>query len=95
MKASLISAVLAILPFVFARNCIPGVVYCGQTLIDIGAYHEQLFQANHCAGAPRTDHDIRSSLYYCVGGDGGVVNYMKVCSTGCKDNGPGNNDSCR
>ncbi|KAL1985853.1 hypothetical protein VTN96DRAFT_7345 [Rasamsonia emersonii] len=76
-----------------ARNCTPGLNYCGSTLLDIGHYQSQIDQAIADAGVPEVDNG-RESLFHCIGGDNGVIKYLGDCPNGCHDAGAGNSDYC-
>ncbi|KAF3017070.1 hypothetical protein E8E14_006212 [Neopestalotiopsis sp. 37M] len=76
-----------------ARNCTPGLNYCGSTLLDIGDYQPQIDQALADAGEGNDNH-ARDYLFHCAGGDNGVIEFLQRCEHGCKDAGGGVSDRC-
>ncbi|KIM41489.1 hypothetical protein M413DRAFT_27828 [Hebeloma cylindrosporum] len=80
--------------FALARNCTPGLRYCGSTLLDIGNYQGQIDQALADAGVQEVDNG-KSALFFCQGGDNGVIQFIRECTVGqCVDAGTGNDDHC-
>ncbi|KAJ7471624.1 hypothetical protein B0H11DRAFT_2237182 [Mycena galericulata] len=77
-----------------ASNCNPGLTYCGSSLISKGNYQGQIDQALFCAGVVEVDSG-HSSLFFCEGGDEGVISYVGQCAVGkCVDGGSGVSDHC-
>ncbi|KAK1770395.1 hypothetical protein QBC33DRAFT_566834 [Phialemonium atrogriseum] len=92
MKSFAITSVLLFLAGgAMARNCTPGLNYCGSTLNNIGNYQGQIDQALHDAGRANGGSD---DLFHCVGGDSGVIDWIGYCPNGCRDNGKDVSDSC-
>ena len=79
---------------VLARNCTPGLNYCGRSLLNIGKYQPQIDQALADAGAGEANGGA-DDLFYCVGGTNGVIRYVRYCSNGCHDAGSGASDYCK
>ncbi|KAH8731862.1 hypothetical protein GQ44DRAFT_766911 [Phaeosphaeriaceae sp. PMI808] len=93
MKASTITSVLAALATsVIARNCTPGLDYCGYTLTAIGNYRDQINQAIHDSGHGGSNPN--NVLFHCEGGNSGVIRFIADCSAGCYQNGVGVSDVC-
>ena len=92
-----ISTTLAVIVFAFygvqARNCTPGLNYCGHTLLSIGKYAPQIDQCLHDNGKP-SGTDGRHVLFYCAGGPNGNIKYLRTCRNACADGGAGRNDFC-
>ncbi|KAJ7590113.1 hypothetical protein C8J56DRAFT_1048277 [Mycena floridula] len=79
---------------VVSRNCTPGLNYCGSTLNGIGNYQPQIDQCLFDNKAPSLDGG-NSTLFGCIGGTNGVIQFIKDCGLGnCRDNGGGKNDTC-
>jgi hypothetical protein len=56
-----------------------------------GNYGGQIDQAMYAAGKPFVD--ASKTLFYCVGGDNGVIAYVNTCGV-CQDNGADRSDKC-
>ncbi|KAJ6475379.1 hypothetical protein C8R45DRAFT_1009964 [Mycena sanguinolenta] len=82
MKSTIFVALLVLATGAIARNCTPGLNYCGRTLLDIGKYQPQIDQALHDAHAGEANHG-NDDLFHCVGGDSGVITFIKYCANGC------------
>ncbi|KAK2757014.1 hypothetical protein FQN54_004983 [Arachnomyces sp. PD_36] len=94
MKLTLLATALAAFTAgAIADNCVPGLFYCGSTLVGKGNYQGQIDQAIHDAGQPEIDNGA-NDLFYCVGGDSGVIDWQRLCTSGCIDAGAGNSDHC-
>lgn len=55
-----------------------------------GNYRAQIDQCLFEAGVT----DNGKALFYCEGGDSGVIAYLQSCGQVCVDGGNGNNDAC-
>ncbi|KAG5985574.1 hypothetical protein E4U54_005948 [Claviceps lovelessii] len=86
--------VLGTAPLALARNCKPGLNYCGHTLIGIGNYRGQIAQALSAAGQSGNDVNVNHSLFHCEGGPEGVIRFIDFCRYNCVDNGSGRSDYC-
>ncbi|KFY21536.1 hypothetical protein V493_07329 [Pseudogymnoascus sp. VKM F-4281 (FW-2241)] len=94
MQFPLIATVLAVLATgAIAENCTPGLNYCGKTLLAVGKYQPQIDQAVYGAGKQLLNYG-KGDLFYCVGGDNGVIRWKAHCGKGCVDGGRGDNDYC-
>ncbi|KAJ8058578.1 hypothetical protein OCU04_012755 [Sclerotinia nivalis] len=95
MKTSLpiILFTLTLTTNTLARNCTPGLNYCGRTLLSIGKYQPQIDQSLADAGVGEADGGA-DDLFHCVGGSNGVISFLKYCVNGCKDEGSGVSDVC-
>jgi hypothetical protein len=117
MKAFTIAPLLAVLATgVVARNCTPGLFYCGYDLASIGKpylyinkqymmqqiltdfpnfsgnYGDQITQAMYDSGHNgQNPHDV---IFYCEGGDSGIIKYVTQCRSGCHENPAGVSDVC-
>jgi hypothetical protein len=58
----------------------------------IGKYQAQIDQALSDAGVPKTNGG-KADLFDCIGGDNGMIKYLKSCA-GCINGGQGNSDFC-
>ncbi|KIJ48763.1 hypothetical protein M422DRAFT_45185 [Sphaerobolus stellatus SS14] len=92
----------ALLPLIFAsttvaRDCTKGLNYCGSILADIGdAYTDQTRQHLYDVGDPNYAN-INQKLFHCVGGTGGIIEFIEDCSASrrtCHNGGSGQNDFC-
>ncbi|KAH8685827.1 hypothetical protein BGZ60DRAFT_543000 [Tricladium varicosporioides] len=98
MQSFTITTVLAFLATaVVARNCTPGLEYCGKTLQGSSNaistnYQAQIDQALFAAG--KTGQDWQNSIFHCVGGNNGVISYVTFCPQGCHQNPTGVSDVC-
>ncbi|KAH6887761.1 hypothetical protein B0T10DRAFT_562972 [Thelonectria olida] len=78
-----------------ARNCSPGLNYCGHVLLSIGKYFPDIAdelaraQKSKCLGKSH----VTDAIYYCSGNNG-EIRYQKWCKNGCKNGGAGKNDHC-
>ncbi|RMZ72356.1 maltose permease [Pyrenophora seminiperda CCB06] len=81
-------------PGVFGRNCDKGLTYCGSTLLDIGDYSSQIYEALQAYGceSPSASNYV-NTLFFCVGGSDGDIIVKEICKL-CHDEGGGNNDRC-
>ncbi|EFY89042.1 hypothetical protein J3458_015223 [Metarhizium acridum] len=94
-KSTLISlAMLAIAPLALADNCTGGLSYCGSSLLKKGRYTDQINQALLVAGQPDDYNHVHNSIFYCLGGSSGAIQYTTYCSGSCQDNGQGRSDTC-
>ncbi|KAH6663504.1 hypothetical protein B0J14DRAFT_707061 [Halenospora varia] len=96
MQFSTTASILAIMAIgAIARNCTPGLNYCGATLLDVGKYQPQIDQAIHDAGQLEENFG-KEDLFHCAspGGPSGVINWLHHCGAGCSNNGRGNHDTC-
>lgn len=76
------------------RRVLPSLLPPHQTLtgfLQTGNYRAQLDQAMCDVG--RCGQNSDNSLFYCIGGDSGVIQYNRGCSR-CVDGGSGRNDYC-
>lgn len=64
-----------------------------KVLYIIGNYQPQIDQAIFDAGQQEIDNG-KEDLFFCDGGDNGIINWTTRCSGGCVDAGPGNSDHC-
>ncbi|KAJ7741073.1 hypothetical protein B0H16DRAFT_1728711 [Mycena metata] len=99
MKAAYILAgITSLATLVLARNCTPGLIYCGSTLTAIAtgnAYQDQIDHAPFAARVVEVDKG-QSDLFFCQGGASGVISYVASCAVGqCVDGGSGKNDHCK
>ncbi|KAJ7261113.1 hypothetical protein C8J57DRAFT_1719866 [Mycena rebaudengoi] len=93
MKFTAILVALGSASFVVAKNCTPGLQYCGRTLLCIGNYIEQMDAA--VKKAKIDPNHVLDTLYYRVGGTNGDIRVIKDCGAGaCIDGGEGNSDRC-
>ncbi|KAJ7261163.1 hypothetical protein C8J57DRAFT_969499, partial [Mycena rebaudengoi] len=79
---------------VVAKNCTPGLQYCGRTrLLRIGEnYIEQMDAAVKKA---RIDpNHVLDTLYYCVGGTNGDIRVINDCGADACIDGGENSDRC-
>ncbi|KAJ4153575.1 hypothetical protein LMH87_010058 [Akanthomyces muscarius] len=83
-------------PLAEARNCNKGLLYCGNTLLAIGNYRAQIDDAVAKAGIRRFKGDdlTTDSLFKCLGGSNGDIEYTNFCRRGCQNGGSGKNDFC-
>ncbi|KAJ6585994.1 hypothetical protein B0H19DRAFT_1060168 [Mycena capillaripes] len=79
----LLGSVLVLVTGTAARNCTPGLNYCGRTLLEIGKYQPQIDQALADAGQGEADGGA-DDLFSCVGGSNGVISFIQFCNNGCK-----------
>ncbi|KFY77063.1 hypothetical protein V499_03468 [Pseudogymnoascus sp. VKM F-103] len=94
MQFTLLAAALAVFATgAIADNCKPGLFYCGSTLVSKGKYQAQIDQAIHDAGQQEIDNG-KDDLFYCVGGNQGVIDWQKRCAGGCIDAGTDKSDHC-
>ncbi|KFZ04216.1 hypothetical protein V502_10319 [Pseudogymnoascus sp. VKM F-4520 (FW-2644)] len=99
MQFPLIATVLAVFATsAIADNCTPGLNYCGKTLMAVsspflGKYQPQIDQAVYDAGRQLLNNGY-GDLFYCVGGNNGVIQWKAFCSKGCVDAGRGDSDYC-
>ncbi|KAJ6490043.1 hypothetical protein C8R45DRAFT_1097005 [Mycena sanguinolenta] len=75
MKSTIFMALLVLTTGAIARNCTPGLDYCGRTLLDIGKYQPQIDQALHDAGAGEANGGA-DDLFHCVGGTAVLINIL-------------------
>ncbi|ORY07647.1 hypothetical protein BCR34DRAFT_616608 [Clohesyomyces aquaticus] len=94
MKITAVSVILAAFATnVAARNCTPGLAYCGYTLNAISNnYNDQIIQALHSSGHGNSDPN--KTLFYCRGTDAGLIDWVADCPHGCHQNGVGVSDVC-
>ncbi|KAI9645358.1 hypothetical protein NHQ30_006095 [Ciborinia camelliae] len=78
---------------VLARNCTPGLAYCGKDLLGIGDYQGRIDQCLADAGQPEADGGA-DDLFYCPGGSDGIIKFIKYCDNGCTPQGTGLDDYC-
>jgi hypothetical protein len=64
-----------------------------EVLYIIGNYQPQIDQAIFDASQQEIDNG-KEDLFFCDGGDNGIINWTTRCSGGCVDAGPGNSDHC-
>ncbi|KAF2668156.1 hypothetical protein BT63DRAFT_425472 [Microthyrium microscopicum] len=76
------------------RNCTPKLLYCGQVLLRIGNYFNQINDALRASGQPTDQGHINNGLFYCTGGSNGEIKFQTYCGGGCVDGGGGNSDHC-
>ena len=62
-------------------------------VVNKGNYQPQIDQALAGAGARKFDGGA-DDLFHCEGGDNGVIRWLSHCHYRCRDNGPGNSDTC-
>ncbi|KAK4207082.1 hypothetical protein QBC37DRAFT_456586 [Rhypophila decipiens] len=82
-----------------ARNCTPGLRYCGSTLREIATgdnYDIQIREAFVAFTGNRfaSQEDENKALFLCLPGPDGDVRVHEVCDISCRDNGNDNSDSC-
>ncbi|KFX89188.1 hypothetical protein V495_02804 [Pseudogymnoascus sp. VKM F-4514 (FW-929)] len=78
---------------VIASNCIPGLYYCGKSLIAVGKYHAQIDLAVFDAGKQLISNGL-GDLFYCAGGNSGIIQWKAYCGNGCFDAGRDRSDYC-
>ncbi|KIM41485.1 hypothetical protein M413DRAFT_27825 [Hebeloma cylindrosporum] len=78
-----------------ARNCTPGLSYCGSSLLTIGNYQGQIDQVLSDYAIKEVDNG-KSVLFYCIGGNTGVLQFVKDCGVGnCLSGGSAKSDGCK
>ncbi|PMD60383.1 uncharacterized protein K444DRAFT_560923 [Hyaloscypha bicolor E] len=93
MKFTRTTMIIALATAAVARNCTPGLKYCGRTLLDIGNYADQIAQA--LADSNKGDSNGgRDDLFNCIGGSSGVIKFESICSNGCATEPAGVSDKC-
>ncbi|KFY44048.1 hypothetical protein V494_01672 [Pseudogymnoascus sp. VKM F-4513 (FW-928)] len=94
MQPTLIATVVAVFAAsAIADNCKPGLNYCGKTLRAVGNYQAQIDQAVFDAGQQLLNNGL-GDLFYCVGGNNGVIRWKSHCGNGCVDGGRDHSDYC-
>ncbi|KAJ3531643.1 hypothetical protein NM208_g6992 [Fusarium decemcellulare] len=91
-----IAVVATLASFGAARNCTPGLYYCGSALLQVGNYYDPIEDALAAAkkGICADRRHVNDSLFYCLHGTNGDIKYKAFCSKGCSNNGIGKSDSC-
>ncbi|RDA85102.1 hypothetical protein CP532_3137 [Ophiocordyceps camponoti-leonardi (nom. inval.)] len=83
MTVSLFATIIAFMTSpVVAKNCYPGLNYCGHTLRDIAwfnSYDDQIKEQLVLNGKAPTEENIERSLFHCTGGPDGEIKFVKVC----------------
>ncbi|KAM7214369.1 hypothetical protein V8F06_010207 [Rhypophila decipiens] len=83
-----------------ARNCTPGLTYCGKTLRAIATgnnYDKQMREAmlKNWGNAHPTNFEMNNYLFACIGGPNGDIQVISSCfGKECIDNGNGKSDTC-
>ncbi|KAJ7476447.1 hypothetical protein FB451DRAFT_1087230 [Mycena latifolia] len=95
MKSATVAfaSLLVLVTSVVARNCTPGLNYCGRTLLEIGKYQPQIDQALADAHQGEADGGA-DDLFGCAGGPNGVITFIRFCNNGCKTEPTGVSDVC-
>ncbi|KIY68649.1 hypothetical protein CYLTODRAFT_252582 [Cylindrobasidium torrendii FP15055 ss-10] len=88
MRVSAILAALILAVTTDAKSCKRGGVYCGQSLLNRGNYHDHIVRVLKASNQPTDDAHIRGSIFDCL--SGGEIRYRGYCSRGC--GGVGNSD---
>ncbi|KAM7214733.1 hypothetical protein V8F06_009898 [Rhypophila decipiens] len=81
-----------------ARNCTPGLDYCGYILRDIATgnnYDAQMKSALRKLGVPVNESSMTHGLFYCIPGGDGDVQALAICANGCLNGGKERNDFCK
>ncbi|KAJ3492673.1 hypothetical protein NLG97_g5231 [Lecanicillium saksenae] len=89
-----LAAAATLVATAFARNCTPGLVYCGWNLLRVGNYQEQVNRAISQKGWNVNGKNIHDTLFNCLGGPNGEIDVLDWCSGNCADGGEGHNDFC-
>ncbi|KAF5008935.1 hypothetical protein FDECE_4798 [Fusarium decemcellulare] len=86
-----IAVVATLASFGAARNCTPGLYYCGSALLQVGNYYDPIEDALAAAkkGICADRRHVNDSLFYCLHGTNGDIKYKAFCSKGCSNNGIG------
>ncbi|KAM7191639.1 hypothetical protein V8F20_009246 [Naviculisporaceae sp. PSN 640] len=92
-------AITALATLAAARNCTPGLRYCGKTLRAIATgdnYNTQIREAYmELTGISfPSQEEENDTLFHCLGGDNGDIVGLQVCPISCRDNGNGRSDEC-
>ncbi|KAJ0119700.1 hypothetical protein J7T55_013903 [Diaporthe amygdali] len=66
---------------VIAKSCKQGGVYCGQSLLKRGNYHDHIVETLDAEGQSTDDVHIRNSLFDCL--SNGDIRYRDYCYKGC------------
>ncbi|KAJ3483905.1 hypothetical protein NLG97_g7191 [Lecanicillium saksenae] len=88
-------AVVALGGFATAKDCTPGLIYCGHSLYAKGNYDFIIQQSFADSGVGNNDYNRNQANFLCLGNPYyGYVQFKQVCSRGCVDAGAGENDYC-
>ncbi|KIY68648.1 hypothetical protein CYLTODRAFT_489569 [Cylindrobasidium torrendii FP15055 ss-10] len=91
--AILAALVLAVTPEVVnAKSCHRGGVYCGQSLLNRGNYHDHIVRVLEAANQPTDEAHIRASIFDCL--SGGDIRFRGYCDKGCGGVGSDDADYC-
>ncbi|EJD36522.1 hypothetical protein AURDEDRAFT_32161, partial [Auricularia subglabra TFB-10046 SS5] len=66
---------------VVADSCNRGGVYCGQSLLNKGNYHDHIVAVLQSVNSPTDETHVVNSLFNCL--DGGEITYQGFCGKGC------------
>ncbi|XWW98458.1 hypothetical protein V2A60_006458 [Cordyceps javanica] len=80
--------------FATAKDCTPGLNYCGHTLYAKGNYDFIIQQCLADNGVADDSSTRNQALFRCRGDPYGYVQYLEYCGRGCVDAGTGQNDYC-
>ncbi|KZW00547.1 hypothetical protein EXIGLDRAFT_761631, partial [Exidia glandulosa HHB12029] len=78
--------------FVVAASCNQGGVYCGQSLLNKGNYHDHIVQVLQANGQPTDQAHIINSIFDCL--SGGEIRFRGYCANGCGGVGTEDPDFC-
>ncbi|KAJ7214276.1 hypothetical protein C8J57DRAFT_1096562 [Mycena rebaudengoi] len=77
---------------VVADSCNRGGVYCGQSLLNKGNYHDHIVTTLASVGQPTDDVHIINSLFDCL--SDGEIRFVGFCANGCGGVGSDDPDFC-
>ncbi|EJD37676.1 hypothetical protein AURDEDRAFT_49312, partial [Auricularia subglabra TFB-10046 SS5] len=77
---------------VVADSCNRGGVYCGQSLLKKGNYHDHIVAVLTSVGQPTDETHVVNSLFNCL--SGGEITYQGFCANGCGGVNSKNPDFC-
>ncbi|KAF2475005.1 uncharacterized protein BDR25DRAFT_159970, partial [Lindgomyces ingoldianus] len=79
-----------------ADNCKHGIDYCGWNLLNRGnTYNQRIPNELRVKNQPDDFTHVNSSLFWCVGGVNGDIEFQVYCGDGsCKDGGTNKSDYC-
>ncbi|KAG6001977.1 hypothetical protein E4U21_003590 [Claviceps maximensis] len=89
----LMAALAAIAPVAEAGDCVPGLLYCGDTLLRYDDYKASIIKALGFEPGPRSSI-IAKSLFNCRDPSGKDLLYSGTCPNICREGGDGHGDYC-
>ncbi|KAJ6786087.1 hypothetical protein PWT90_05975 [Aphanocladium album] len=88
-------ATLTLAGFTAAKDCTPGLVYCGYTLYAKGNCDSIIPQSFADSGVGNNDYNRNQANFLCLGSPYyGYVQFKQVCTRSRVDAGAGENDYC-